>query len=242
MRVLDIKCLDMGAFLRFSCWHCPDPPCAKRCPFSAIVKQANGAVSIDPTLCTPDGTNPANGLTCTRQCVADCQKGGYPKVGVGSDLFADPKAWKCTLCYGRAGAEDQLDAAYGEPLPTRASAADILAVPEKAHETACVYTCPAKAMQFDTKVNILSKIASEGYISYQGEGSMFWASKKYLLASPKADPFVEDHLTPLFSSVLTSSVKKAAVVPTLVAGGVLAVVLRRMSLGEEAVAGQGGVI
>ncbi len=238
------KRLDMGAFLRFSCWHCPDPPCAKRCPFGAITKEANGAVSVDHTLCQPDGFNPANGQTCTRQCVSDCQKGGYPKIGVGSDLFADAKAYKCTLCHGRAGSATDLDPAYGEPLPTRASAADIVAVPEKAHETACVYTCPSKAMKWDTKANILAMIGNpaNGYISYQGEGSMFWASKKYLLASPKADPFVEDHLTPLFSSVLTSSVKKAAIVPTLVAGGVLAVVLRRMSLGEEAVAQQGGVI
>lgn len=228
------KRLDMGAFLRFSCWHCPDPPCVKRCPFGALTKQANGAVSIDPTLCDPDGFNPANGKTCTRQCVTDCQKGGYPKIGVGSDLFASAKAYKCTLCYGRAGADDQLDAAYGEPLPTRASSADIVAVPEKAHETACVYTCPAKAMKWDTKANIISHIQSGGYISYQGEGSMFWASKKYLLAAPKADPFVEDHITPMLSSMLSSSVSKAAVVPTLVAGGILAVIMRRIALGEEA--------
>ncbi len=60
----------------------------------------NGAVMIDPAKCSPDATNPANGKTCTRQCSTDCGRGGYPKVGDGSDLYDTPKAWKCTLCYG----------------------------------------------------------------------------------------------------------------------------------------------
>lgn len=234
------KRLDMGGFMRFSCWHCPDPPCVKRCPFNALTKQENGAVSIDPSLCDP--------AQCDQQCVTDCQKGGYPKIGIGSDVVFDAegldmgpldlsstsRAWKCTMCYGRSGADDQLNPLYGEGLPTRASAADIVAVPEKAHEPACVYTCPAKAMTFDTRENIMSMISSGGYISYQGEGSMFWGSKKYILAAPKADPFVEDHLTPLFSSVLTSSVNRAAIVPTLVAGGILALVMQRIARANEA--------
>ncbi|MDP2181530.1 MAG: hypothetical protein Q8K99_03050 [Actinomycetota bacterium] len=227
------KRVDMGAFLRFSCWHCPDPPCVKRCPFKALVKEPNGAVSIDPTLCDPDATNP-KGVKCVRQCVSDCQRGGYPKVGVGSDLFPTAKAWKCTLCNGRAGRNTDLDAAYGEPLPTRATPGEIGTVPEKAHEPSCVYSCPAKAMTWDTKAKILTKITDEGYVSYQGDGSMFWASKKYILAGPKADPFIEDHVTPFISSVLRESVDNAVLVPTLVAGGVLAVILRRMQLADDA--------
>lgn len=237
------KRLDMGPFIRFSCWHCPDPPCVKRCPFNALKKEANGAVSIDPTLCDPDGTNAA-GVKCTRQCVVDCQRGGYPKVGVGSDRYATADAWKCTLCHGRAGALEELDAAtqaeyvakYGNPLPSNSTSAEIAAVPEKAHWPSCVYTCPAKAMTWDKKSTILTKIASEGFISYQGDGSMFWASKKYVLAAPKADPFVEDHITPMLSSVWSDSVSKATLVPTLVAGGVIAVIARRIRLADEAAA------
>lgn len=230
------KRLDMGPFIRFSCWHCPDPPCVKRCPFNALAKKADGAVSIDPTLCTPDGTNAA-GVKCTRQCVSDCQRGGYPKVGVGSDLFATSKAWKCTLCNGVAGADADMVAAYGEPNPTRASAAEWGAVPEKKHEPTCVYTCPAKAMRWETRAAIMTPVtgilATGGYMSYQGDGSMFWASKKYVIAAPKADPFVEDHITPMLSSMMTDSVSKAAVVPTLVAGGIIAVIARRIRLANE---------
>ena len=110
-------------------------------------------------------------------------------------------------------------------------AADILAVPEKAHETVVRLHVPVQGHEVGHQgQHPRHDRARGGYISYQGDGSMFWASKKYLLAAPKADPFVEDHLTPMFSSVLTSSVTKATLVPTLVAGGVLAVILRRMSL------------
>lgn len=225
--------LDMGPFVRFSCWHCADPPCAKRCPFDALAKQANGAVSIDPALCDPDGTNTA-GVKCTYQCTADCQRGGFPKVGVGSDLYTTPDAWKCTLCHGRAGADADLDVAYGNPLPTRASAAEIASVPDRAHEPTCVYTCPAKAMTWDTRANIQSMISNGGYISYQGDGSLYWASKKYVLAAPKADPFVEDHITPLLSGMLTKSAAEIAVVPTLVACGLAAVIARRIRLSPEA--------
>ncbi len=228
------KRVDMGPFMRYSCWHCTNPPCVKRCPFGAINKMPNGAVAIDPAKCNPGGTN-ASGVTCTYQCQVDCGRGGYPKIGVGSDLYTTSKAWKCTLCYGRAGADDALDSAYGNPLPTKESAAAIAAVPEKAHQPSCVYTCPAKAMRWDTKTNILAYIndAANGYVSAQGDGSMYWASRKFLLIAPKADPFVEDHVSPLMSSLVSGPFAKAALVPTLLAGGLVAVIARRQRIAEE---------
>lgn len=249
--------LDMGPFIRFSCWHCPDPPCAGRCPFDAIVKQPNGAVSVDPLKCDP--TN------CNSECVNDCERGGYPKVGFGStktyndgsgnvDTAANSNAWKCTLCYGRAGSAADLNPIYGNPLPNNnaaygapydasgnptAIAANTSAltgtvVPELEHWPSCVYTCPAKAMKWDTRTAIWNHIGSAGYISYQGDGSMFWASKTRIIAAPKADPFIEDHITPMLSSALTTSVSKATIVPSLVAGGVLAAIARKIHLANEA--------
>ncbi len=219
------KRLDMAPFVRYSCWHCPDPPCVKRCPFTALAKQENGAVSIDPALCNP--------AACNQQCRTDCQRGGYPKIGVGSYSYPTSKSWKCTMCWGRAGENGDLVASYGPPLPTRASAGEITTAPGRAHEPTCVYTCPAKAMEWNKSSVVINKIASEGYISWQGDGGVFWASKKYIIGAPKADPFIEDHITPMVSSVLSGPFAKAALVPTLVAGGLLAISARRAKLAEE---------
>src|SRR5512139_3225049 len=87
------KRVDMGPFIRYSCWHCPDPPCAKRCPKKAIIKRPNGAVDVDFNLCDPSVCQ----INGQYPCVIDCQRGGYPKVGDGSDMtFAipGPKAYK----------------------------------------------------------------------------------------------------------------------------------------------------
>jgi len=225
---------DMGPFMRFTCWHCPDPPCAPRCPKKAITKMPNGAVNVDYALCDPNSCKNGFGQY---PCVVDCQRGGYPKVGVGSDLPAAAglaKAHKCTLCSGRAGEASEVG---GDALPTRATAAEVAAVPGKAHEPACVSSCPAKAMKWDTQANILAylndpangytNIDGKGTQGWMGNGSIFWASKKELLAPPKADPYVEDHLSPLTSSLFSSPLAKAAIVPTLLVGGLMAISARR---------------
>lgn len=228
------KRVDMGPFLRFSCWHCGDPPCIKRCPKNAMAKQESGAVSIDPDLCDPTY---CSGIYGYYPCQVDCQNGGYPKIGMGSFASGTTgsftnvnKAWKCTLCHGRAGAT--LDAKYGQPLPTRATAAEVATTPERAHEPSCVYTCPAKAMRFDTQATIKADMLAGGYISGAGDslGSMFWASKLYYIAQPKADPLVEDHISPMVANLLSGPFAKAAIVPTLIAGGLFALSMRRTAL------------
>jgi len=224
------KRVDMGPFVRFSCWHCEYPPCASNCPFKAIVKKANGAVEVDMTKCNPLSSQ------CTRQCVRDCQRGGYPKVGVGSDKFGTPKAYKCTLCFGRAGA--------GGDLPTRKTAAELAAIAdvdlraEVSHEPSCVFTCPAKAMMWDSRANIATYIKANGYTSFAGDGSVYWASKKSLLASPKADPLVEDHISPMVANLLSGPFAKVALVPTLLLGGLLAFSARRANNEIPAMTGE----
>lgn len=234
------KRVDMGPFMRFSCWHCEDAPCIGRCPYQAITKAASGAVWIDPNLCQA-----GQGL-CKLQCKTDCQRGGIPMIGSGSDLFETPKAWKCTLCTGTYVGAPYKGAGAGGDLPTRATTAQAAAGDgDRAHEPSCVYTCPAKAMRYDTRERILAYVATGidpddpsapavTWMTVHKGGSMFWASKKYLLAQPKADPFMEDHLSPMLSSVLSSPFAKAAFVPTLVAGGLLALAARRAKMEEEA--------
>ncbi|MBI5231482.1 MAG: hypothetical protein HY876_04870 [Coriobacteriales bacterium] len=231
------KRVDMGPFVRFSCWHCPSPPCAPPCPFDAITKEASGAVAVDQSKCHPD--------LCIKNgqypCVLGCQRGGFPKIGVGSEMLfgsettPQPHMQKCTLCNGKAGADDPTKAM----LPSRATAADITAVPEKAHEPACVYTCPAKAMKWDSRDNILAYlqdpangfILANGTHNWVGNGSMFWASKKVLLAPPKADPLVEDHLVPAANALSGFSL---GVIPAIAVGGLLAYSARRAKMDEEA--------
>jgi len=249
------KRVDMGPFVRFSCWHCENPPCAQRCPYGAIQKNTTtGAVWIDPTKCHPDTLNPANGQRCVHQCKIDCQRGGIPQVGAGSDLFVEAKAWKCTLCTGTydgapyRGAGRTVD---GADLPTKAPGSDgarvsqlktvdgvaysTAVVDELDHQPTCVYTCPAKAMVYDTRANILAYLndSGQGWMSRFGDGSMFWASHKFLVAPPKADPFMEDHVSPMLGGLLSSPFAKAALAPTLLVGGLLALAARRAKMEQE---------
>jgi Fe-S-cluster-containing dehydrogenase component len=233
------KRVDMGPFVRFSCWHCENPPCAGRCPFKAIQKNTvTGAVWIDPTKCNPDDPK------CVQQCKIDCQRGGVPQIGAGSDLFSTAKAWKCTLCTGSYTGAPYAGAGLGGDLPTKVPAVGgkyystlfpTREVPELEHQPACVFTCPAKAMVYDTRDNILEYIQdpSHGFTSPFGDGSMFWASR-LLVSPPKADPFMEDHVTPMVGSLLSSPFAKAALAPTLVVGGLLALAARRAKIEEEA--------
>jgi Fe-S-cluster-containing dehydrogenase component len=238
------KRVDMGPFVRFTCWHCPDPPCASACPYDAIVKRESGAVDIDETLCRPDLCR-VNGQY---PCVTGCQRGGYPKVGIGRFSQSAPKANKCTLCHGKAG----LDVPGTAMLQTRAAkngAGNYVStlfpdreVPELEHEPACVSSCPAKAMFYDTKANIREYLnnSANGYVwangtrNWLGNGSMYWGSKKVLLAPPKADPLVEDHMAPLAGSLTSGALKVA--LPTLVVGGLVALSTRKARIEEEALA------
>ena len=247
------KRVDAGPYVRFSCWHCENPPCAGRCPFKAIQKNtATGAVWIDPNLCKPDDPK------CVQQCKIDCQRGGVPMIGTGSDLFPDDKAWKCTLCTGTYTDAPYVGAGLGGDLPTKAPGSDggrtsqlslttgalpnAGAIAELDHQPSCVYTCPAKAMVYDTRANILAYLNDGGqnWTSRFGDGSMFWASHKFLVSPPKADPFMEDHTSPMIGSLLSSPFAKAALAPTLIVGGLLALAARRAKIEEEALS-EGGI-
>jgi formate dehydrogenase iron-sulfur subunit len=221
--------VDTGPFTRYSCWHCDNPPCAVRCPWKAIKKEANGAVSVDLAKCTPNAIVPNTlGKKCGGVCRIDCGRGGYPKVGSGR-ISGGPVMQKCTMCFGRAGATGD--------LPTKATPEEIAAVGDKLHQPSCVYTCPAKAMRYDTVDNIRAyinaRIADGTFTNYRGGSNIFWASK-YMLVDPKADPFMEDHVSPMVGSLLTGPFAKAALVPTLIAGGLLALSTRRAKIADEA--------
>ncbi|MEI8081853.1 MAG: 4Fe-4S dicluster domain-containing protein, partial [Actinomycetes bacterium] len=224
LAIKSLKRGEMGPFIRFSCWHCPDPPCVPECPFGAITRQPTGAVSVDNSLCVPGSCKAGDG---PRPCEIGCQQGGYPKVGLAYEGSDVPVMNKCTMCHTRAGSDAVVNPHTA--LPTRARAtsgtypnqvftSDLPlpsggalpnpTVPELAHEPACVSSCPSKAMKWDTKANIMAYLADplNGYVlangtqNWIGSGSVYWASKRStVLIPPKADPFVEDHVTPMVS-------------------------------------------
>jgi hypothetical protein len=111
------------------------------------------------------------------------------------------------------------------------------------HQPTCVFTCPAKAMVYDTQDNIKKYLndTGQGWVSRFGDGSIFWASKKFIISPPKADPFMEDHVAPMVSGLLSSPFAKAALAPTLVVGGLLALAARRAKIEEEALSASGEV-
>lgn len=219
-------------YVRYACWHCGDPPCVPRCPFKAIYKvtgstggSVEGAVMIkryptsasDPYYCRP--------LECARQCVNDCGRGGYPKVGYGTQWDVSngvQKAYKCILCNGRL--------VWGSRTTNSSGA---LEAPAAGRVPACVATCPMGALRFGEKSVILAYI-SANYTSVGGkvisaDGSSYWASKKFEVAAPTADPYIEDHISPMFTRLLGSPVGKALVAPTLVAAGLYALYQRRLA-------------
>ena len=165
---------------------------------------------------------------------------------------------KCTLCHTRAGADGVVNP--NTALPTRARAISgtypnqVFAsdlplpsggtltnptVPELAHEPACVSSCPAKAMKWDSKANILQYLndplngftLADGTQNWIGNGAIFWAARKIMLTPPKADPFIEDHITPMANSMVSAGSK--LMIPALLLGGFAVVSMRRAKVEAE---------
>jgi Fe-S-cluster-containing dehydrogenase component len=161
---------------------------------------AEGAVVIDQDLCKPYIGD------CFGQCQIYCPRGGYPKIGSATDDFLsitlDYKAWKCHLCYPhiKAGTISQ---------------------PE------CVNACTAAALSFGDKATIEAQ--AQTFANYCGDGSVYWASNEHAFLPPKADPLVEDHISPMIGRILESPAGKLAVVPALLVGGLYALYQRRLS-------------
>lgn len=227
---------DVGPFVRYSCWHCPDPPCMAACDSTglrAISKDSNGAVWIDWTRCFPNVCK-AFGAGRARPCVADCGRGGYIKVGVGRSAEPADKAYKCQLCHDRLVTVLSDDGSPGGATK---------------QVTACTAACPRKAMVYDTMANIQTNYLNGQYVFTAGLGNMYWVGgpaseyitkwsdaefrRRYAFTPPTADPFVDDHISPLFERVLLSPAAKLLAVPTLLVGGLYAMYRRRLELESE---------
>jgi formate dehydrogenase iron-sulfur subunit len=122
-------------FTKRQCMHCDHPACASACPVTALAKTEEGPVVYDAAKC----------IGC-RYCILACPFGA---IHAEWDSLA-PTMHKCTLCNDRLHPPPPVDR-NGQPLSAeearRFSTAH--AVP------ACVKTCPADALAFGDRKELL---------------------------------------------------------------------------------------
>lgn len=141
---------------------------------------------------------------CLRQCRTYCRRGGYVRIRERSDIP---------------------NGVNEEPLAFKCHLCY-----NRPEGPACVETCPAGALTYKTRDEIKALAAAYPYTA--GDGHIIWASKKPFTA-PASDPFIEDHISPMFGKIAGGSVSKLLTVPTLVAGGLYALYRRRLEVETE---------
>jgi Fe-S-cluster-containing dehydrogenase component len=99
---------DRILWLRRSCVHCPDAPCAEACPSGAIQRGASGAVEIRAEICQGCGSCAA---ACPRRAIALAGELDYFGAPLSAEPWLEPhqrhvpgRASKCTLCEHRTTA------------------------------------------------------------------------------------------------------------------------------------------
>jgi formate dehydrogenase iron-sulfur subunit len=124
-------------FVKQQCMHCDEPACASACPVTALEKTPEGPVVYDASKC----------IGC-RYCMLAC-----PFGAISSDWKSlAPKISKCTLCSDRLPF-DAPSERNGEQL-----SADEHRRSVAGHSMpACVQTCPADALDFGDRDEMLAK-------------------------------------------------------------------------------------
>jgi formate dehydrogenase iron-sulfur subunit len=90
--------------VKVQCMHCNDPACASACLVSALVKQADGAVTYEPWRC----------MGC-RYCMVACPF-GMPAYEYNNPTT--PRVRKCSFCHQRVAEQGRLPACV-EICPTQ---------------------------------------------------------------------------------------------------------------------------
>jgi hypothetical protein len=122
--------------------------------------------------------------------------------------------FKCDMCYGKDknNNERKFKDSAGNLIPQ------------------CVATCPGGALSYGTRDSIITK--SKTYKYRVGDGHVFWASNRSFTA-PAADPFVEDHISPMVGKLSSGGASRALAVPSLLVGGLYALYRRRLDISSE---------
>ena len=206
------------------CLHCLEPACASSCPTTALQRQPDGPVTYDPDQC----------IGC-RYCVWSCPW-GVPTAEWDS---LTPKINKCTHCADRAG----------QPVPLQRNG---LALTEdekqqyRANVTipACVKACPADALSFGNREQILSeahkRISSypDKYVDHiYGEKEAGGTSVLYLSSVPFQKlgfPEIGENPYPAYSKFALHAVPPAVLAVGAMLGGIFHLMKRKATFSAGA--------
>jgi formate dehydrogenase iron-sulfur subunit len=201
------------------CLHCVQPACVSACPTTALYKQPDGPVSYDSDKC----------IGC-RYCIWACPW-GVPAAEWDS---LAPKISKCTHCADRA---DQPPPASrnGQALTDL----ELHEYTEKMLAPACVKACPADALHFGTRENMLAKahgrIAAhpDKYVDHvYGEHEAGGTTVLYLSSVPFEKlglPDVGTRAYPAFTRLALHAVPPAIMTVGALLGSAYAALKRRAS-------------
>src|ERR1700757_3905655 len=199
------------------CLHCLEPACAAACPTTALNRQPDGPVTYDANKC----------IGC-RYCIWACPW-GVPTAEWNS---LAPKIQKCTHCADR---DDQ-------PLPLSRNGQPLIGAErdgwrENIVTPACVKACPADALRFGTREDMLQ--VARNRISGQpdkyvdriyGEKEAGGTSVLYLSSVPFASlgfPDVDKKPYPAVSKIAIHAVPPAVLALGALLGGTYAFLKRR---------------
>jgi formate dehydrogenase iron-sulfur subunit len=202
------------------CMHCLEPACASACPTTALTSLADGPVTYDADKC----------IGC-RYCEWACPW-GVPTAEWDS---LAPKIQKCTHCTDRSDQPAPL-AFNGQPLSAEENNRFLanIVVP------ACVKACPADALRFGNREEILSEARGriskhpEKYVDHiYGEKEAGGTTVLYLASVPFEKigfPAVGNKAYPGFSSLALHAVPPAVMAVGALLAGVYAFLKRRASV------------
>jgi formate dehydrogenase iron-sulfur subunit len=206
-----------SAFVMQRCLHCLEPACASACPTTALYRQADGPVSYDVDKC----------IGC-RYCLLACPW----DVPTAEWNSLAPKISKCTHCADRT--DQPVPIAFnGNPLSNDAGKrfAESIVTP------ACVKACPADALRFGTRDEMLAlahkRISDrpDRYVDHvYGEKELGGTSVVYLSAVPFEKlgfPTYGEKPFPAFTSAALGAVPPAVMTLGALLGAVYAFFRKR---------------
>ena len=202
------------------CLHCLEPACASACPTTALKRQPDGPVTYDADKC----------IGC-RYCIWSCPWG----VPTAEWDTLTPKISKCTHCADRSDQSTPLQR-NGQAL----TQIENQQYRQKAPIPACVKACPADALHFGERDQMLNeahnRIAKypDKYVDHvYGEKEAGGTSVLYLSSVPFGKlgfPELDDKPYPAVSKFALHAVPPAVLAVGAMLGGIFHLLKRRAAM------------